>query len=113
MGSYIYPKHGAGGSILSPAFFTQVGFTSIGEGSQNVAVSGTREQLPNTACNKAIVVAKGANTGTIWVGGASVAVNRGVPLVALQSEIFEVTNLNLLYIDSTVDGEGITFAYLL
>lgn len=86
---------------------------SLGDNSQNVTTAGTRVQLSSVACQKVIITAKAANTGTIWVGGSTVAAGRGVPLVALQSVTLDVSNTNAVYIDSTVNGEGITYAYLI
>jgi hypothetical protein len=87
------------------------GYATVGDNSQNVTTAGTRVQLTSQACKKVIITAKAANTGTIWVGGSTVASGRGRPLVALQAEVFEVTNINAIYIDSTVNGEGITYTY--
>ena len=40
---------------------------------------------------------------------AALATRRGVPLGAGDSVTFEINNMNLLYLDSLVDGEGVTF----
>lgn len=88
------------------------GSATLSDSSQNVTTAGTRVQLTGAACKKIIITAKAANTGTIWVGGSTIAANRGIPLVALQNITLEVSNVNVVYIDSTVNGEGITYAYL-
>ncbi len=91
---------------------TGAGFATLSDNSQNVTTAGTRVQLSAVACKKIIITAKAANTGTIWVGGSTIAANRGIPLVALQNVTLEVSNVSAVYIDSTVNGEGITYAYL-
>ena len=87
---------------------------SIGDGSQNVTTAGTRVQLTTTATNAfyVIITAKVANTGTIWVGGSTVADGRGIPLVALQSVKIDIDDISLIYLDASVSGEGVTFAFL-
>lgn len=86
--------------------------TAIVDNSENVVTAGTRVQLTTATCKKIIITAKAANTGTIWVGGATVAAGRGIPLVALQNVTLDISNANAVYIDATVNGEGITYAYL-
>lgn len=87
--------------------------TSIGSGSKNVTTAGTRVQLATTTtCKKVIITANVANTGTIWVGGSSVAANSGIPLVALQNVTLDISDLAAIWLDSTVNGEGVTYAYL-
>ena len=88
--------------------------SSIGDGSQDVTTAGTRVQLTTTITNAfcVIITAKAANTGTIWVGGATVASGRGIPLVALQSVKIDIDDISLIYLDSSVNVEGVTYAYL-
>ena len=88
--------------------------TSITDGSKNVTTAGSRVQIvtATTYCIRIIITAKAANTGTIWVGGATVANGSGIPLVALQSVLIDIDDLSKIYLDSTVSLEGITYAYL-
>lgn len=87
--------------------------TFIGDDSQTVTTAGTRVQLSTSTLpiKYVIITAKEANTGTIWIGGSTIAAGRGRPLVALQSERLEIDYLTKVYIDSTVDGEGVTYTY--
>lgn len=88
------------------------GYTTIASGSKNVTTAGTREALAaSTNCKKVVICAKSANTGIIWVGGSTVAAGTGIPLVAYQQIEISITNLSSIYIDSTVNGEGVTFNY--
>lgn len=86
---------------------------SISDGSKNVTTAGTRVQLitSSTPCRWVIITAKGSNTDTIWVGGSTVAVNSGIPLVGLQSERLDVSDVSNIWLDSEVSGEGVTFVY--
>lgn len=87
-------------------------FSTIGTGSTNVTTAGTRVVLAgSTACKKVVICAKAANTGTIWVGGSTVASGSGIPLVALQQIEIDIQNLTTVNIDSTVNGEGVTYLY--
>lgn len=88
---------------------------TVGDGSKTVTTAGTRVQLTssNVPCRKVKVIALAANTGTIWVGGATVASGRGEPLVSQQStDWIETTNVSNIYIDSTVNAEGVSYIYV-
>lgn len=87
--------------------------SSFGDGSRTVTTAGTRVQLSTSSvpCKWVEIVGKVANTGSIWVGGSTVADGSGLPLLGLQSTRIPVSNLNLVYLDSTVNGEGVTYVY--
>lgn len=91
---------------------TPAAFGTVGDGSKNVTTAGTRVQLAaSQACKEVEIVAKSTNTGNIWVGGSAIAAGSGRPLLPLQSMIVKVSNLNLIYLDSDVNGEGVTYIY--
>lgn len=116
---------GSGGPIASDETLSEIlvaiqalgstGATSVGDGTATVTTAGTRVQLPSQACKKVIIQTLETNTGIIVVGGSTVVAaagsRRGVALFATQSQAFEVSNLDLLYIDSTVNGEKINFYF--
>jgi len=87
---------------------------SIGDGSQTVTTAGTRVQLTTTAtdCKKVRITALGANSGNIWVGGATVANGRGKQLVPLQDIEIWIDDLSKIYIDATSDGDGVAYVYV-
>lgn len=89
--------------------------TSVGDGTATVATAGTAVQLASNSCIKVIVQAHESNAGTIVVGGSGVVAalvgRRGVALYPTQSQVFQVTNTNLLYIDSTENGDKVNFYY--
>jgi hypothetical protein len=92
------------------------GITTIGDDRKTVTTAGTRVALASsTACKQVIITAETDNTGNITVGGSTVvaalATRRGIPLAAGDSVALEIDNLADVYIDSTVNGDGVTFAY--
>ena len=87
--------------------------TSMGDGSKDVAVAGTAEPLAaiSTEIKNIAIVAKSTNTGKIYVGGSGVSSSSGFPLDADEWREFRIDDLNKVYIDSDVNGEGVTFDY--
>lgn len=91
--------------------------SSIGDGRKVVTAAGTRERLvaASTGCKYVDIMAEVDNTGEIVVGGSTVvataATRRGIPLYAGQSIRMEIGDLYNIYIDATVNGEGVTFTY--
>ncbi|MDD4775434.1 MAG: hypothetical protein PHG75_02900, partial [Syntrophomonas sp.] len=75
-----------------------------------VTTAGTEVQLPNYACREVTIIAKRANTGYIYIGGSDVSSTvYGAELAAKESITLAVNNTNLVYIDSSVNGEGISY----
>lgn len=88
---------------------------SLVSGRQTVTTSGTRVQLTTTATSilEVVVTAETDNSGVITVGGADVvgalATRKGYPLQAGESIVLGVGNLSGVYIDTTVNGDGVTY----
>ena len=101
----------ANGSQIVPAGTSG----TVGDGTTTVTTAGTRVQLASQACRRVIIQAHESNTGTIVVGGsatvAALVGRRGVALFATQSEIFYISNTNLLYIDSTASSDKINWFF--
>lgn len=77
---------------------------------QNVTTAGTRVQLPAYACREVSIIAKRGNAGSIYVGGSDVSSTvYGVDLKANDSVTLAVSNTNLIYIDASINGEGISY----
>lgn len=77
---------------------------------KNVTTSGTRVQLDNIPCKEITVIARKNNTGSIYIGGKDVSgTNFGVELEANESFTFLISNANLIYIDASVNGEGVSY----
>lgn len=101
------------GFRLSP--FGERATTEVGDGTTTVTTAGTRVPLPNIPCKKVFIQAHESNTGTIVVGDSTVvaalAGRRGQAFFPSQGDFFNVSNLNLLWIDSTVDGDKVNYFY--
>ena len=89
---------------------------SVADGRKVVASAGTRVQFDPLVCRTASITAELGNTGVIVVGGPTVVAasgtRSGTPLSAGDTAIAAVSNMNLLYMDATVSGEGVTFTVL-
>ncbi len=89
------------------------GSTSLVGALQIVAVAGTKVQLPSNECREVTIIAKRGNTGYIYVGGSNVSSTAyGVELSEKESYTFMVSNTNLIWITSSVSGEGISYVSL-
>ncbi len=92
------------------------GSSSIGHGKKTVTTAGTDVALATSgSCSKVIIQAYNANTGFIAVGGEGVnaadANGDGILLDAGDSVEVETDALTDIYIDATVNGEGVRFFY--
>jgi hypothetical protein len=91
--------------------------TGVTEDRKVVTTAGTRVSLvaASTPCKSVVITAETDNTGIVVVGGAGVvaalATRKGVPLGPGDSIALDVVNLNLIYLDSTVNGDGVTYLY--
>lgn len=94
------------------------GLTSIGAGRQTVTSGGTAVALSTTStpCLVLDVTAETDNTGIIALGGSTVvaalATRKGVPLNAGDTWTAENVDLKDIFIDSTVNTDGVTFTYV-
>lgn len=82
--------------------------TSVGNGHKTVTTAGTRVQLANIACKAVSIAAKADNTGKMYLGDSSVDATNGRILEPGESIDIAIDNLNRFYLDSEVDGEGIS-----
>ena len=85
------------------------GVTTVSSAGSHVALASS------TACKKVDIQAQTDNTGLIAVGftgvDATEATGTGIILYAGDTYSLEISNLNLIYIDSTVSGEGVRYTY--
>ncbi len=88
-------------------------FSTITAGTKNVTTAGTRLTLVATSApaKHVFIQAKRANTGFIYVGGVTIASTNGISLSAGDVIDFPITDLIAVYLDSSVNGEGVTFSY--
>lgn len=96
-------------------FFSGDYLSSLEGGGVNlVASAGTAEVLGTADAVKGVIIqALETNTGYIAVGGSDVdytpASRVGIVLAAGQSITLMVDNINRVYIDSSVSGEGVSY----
>lgn len=90
--------------------------TGIGHGVTTVTTAGTDVVLAgSTACKRVVIQAQTDNTSGIAVGGsgvdATVATGTGIYLNPGDAFELEIDNLNDVYVDSLVNGEGVRYTY--
>ena len=87
------------------------------DGRKTVTTAGTRVALSATSLkvNSIIITAETDNTGLITVGASTVvaalATRQGTPLFAGSTVIMGEVDLADVYLDTTVDGDGVTYIY--
>ena len=85
------------------------GVTTVSSAGTDVVLGG------DVGCKKIDIQAQTDNTGIIAVGftGVDATVATGTGVILNPGDIYslEVNNLNLIYIDSTVSGEGVRYTY--
>lgn len=87
---------------------------NVADGRKTVTTAGTRVQLAaSKSIDSVAITALEANTGLICVGGKTVvakAENRtGIPIAAKQTAVVDTDDIGDLWIDSTVNGEGVSW----
>lgn len=86
-------------------------------GRKTVTTAGTAVQLATTSTEIGwvTITALEANTGVIVVSGSGVVAasgtRKGLPLAAKDSVSIPTDNLTDVWIDSTVNGEGVSYMY--
>lgn len=114
-----FAEHGRVGGVDTGQgfkFMRTVTETLSGDGMTTVSTAGTDVVLASsTACRRVVLQAQTDNTGLIAVGNAGVdateATGTGVVLYAGDTITLFVANLNEIYIDSTVSGDGVRYLY--
>jgi len=86
--------------------------TTLTSGNTTVATSGTAVTLGASLATRSIYIrAKLANTGSIYVGDLTVdaVTNQGIILAAGDSVTLDIANRTTVYVDSSVNGEGVDY----
>jgi len=92
-------------------------FSTIRDGKRDVRYAGTATVLSDTpiTCKRITITARYSNLGIIAAGDTSVSATvlsvRGVTLYAGDSYTVDISNLNKIYLDSTVENEGVSYTY--
>lgn len=78
---------------------------------QRTTTTGSRLQLSTTSApiKSVTVKALSGNTQPVFVGSSTVNAANGFTLAANESVSMDISNLNLIYFDVTVNGEGVTY----
>jgi hypothetical protein len=91
--------------------------SQVGDGRKTVTTAGTAVRVTTQPVwsDSTCITALSGNTGTICVGGSTVvaavgATRRGTPLAAGESVTYNC-DASLLWIDATVNGDGVSFSY--
>ncbi len=86
--------------------------TTFYHGQTTVTTAGTEVALASSQVLTSGVTLKAlhANTGWIYVGTNPVTLSTGFVLDAGESIFIEVANLATVYIDSSVNGEGVSYS---
>jgi len=88
-------------------------------GRKTITTAGTAEQIISSALSiqKVIITAETDNTGIIVVGDsgvvASLSTRKGIPLSAGQSITLLLSDLSKVWLDTTVNGDGVTYLYFM
>ena len=85
--------------------------TTLIHGVKTVTTAGTEVALTTSKNLKSGVTVKAlqSNTGIIYVGLNPVTSLTGFQLTASESVFIEIHNSSLIYIDSSVNGEGVSY----
>jgi len=84
--------------------------TSVIINQVTVTTALTRVQLASTTAIRSVCIkANHANTGKMYIGDITVAASTGYELPADVSVCLDINNLNLVYVDSSVNGEKVSY----
>ena len=99
--------------MSDPIYSKQPSYKAPVIGHKNVTTAGTQVVISATATQytSVVVQAKGSNTGVIFLGDSTVPNNYqgGIALGAGDCFTIGAADLNKWYINSTVNGEGISY----
>jgi len=101
---------------LNGSLYTTHGITGGADGTKVILSAGSDLVLGgDVPCKKVDIQAQTDNTGLIAIGftgvDATEADGTGIILRAGDTYSLEINNLNLIYVDATVSGEGVRFTY--
>jgi hypothetical protein len=113
VGTPVFVRLSDGANPIATLPTQEQGTATVGSGSQNVTTAGTRVQFGSQACKWATIQAKDTNTDGVIIGGSTVlhASRNGYVLFPSQSITLSISNLNTIYVDSAVSGEGVGYLY--
>jgi hypothetical protein len=84
--------------------------TTIYNGRKAVTTAGVRVSLASSQAIKSVAIkALVGNTGFIYVGDSAVASSNGFQLSAGDTVSLDISNLATIFLDSSVNGEGVSY----
>lgn len=85
--------------------------STVYEGQVTVTTSGTRVQLSGSSVpiRSVCIKAMTANTGNMYLGDITVSSSNGYEMPSDTSVCIDINNLNLIYVDSSVNGEKVSY----
>ncbi len=88
-------------------------YTIVGSGQTTVTTAGTPVVLASSTATASMTIrAFSTNTGKIYVGSAGVSSSTGFILSADETVSLDLDNLSKIFINSSVNGEGVSYIYL-
>jgi len=102
-GSFSPTVYSLGGGATTPS--------TVRNGKTTVTTAGTRVALSgaSVAVQGVVIQALASNTGIIYVGSSTVAAANGYELVGGQAIGLAIDDLSKVYIDASVNGDGVSF----
>lgn len=112
--TYSVPAADADGNLIVALDLTALAAPTIVVSDQKTVTSaGTAVQLQTQPCKSVTVKALAGNTGKIYVGDNVVSSSNGLELEAGDAVNLAIDNVNRLWIDSSVNGEGVSWLAVL
>jgi hypothetical protein len=87
-------------------------YTILGNGQTTVTTAGTAVQLSTGAIKTVTIRALETNTGKIYIGTSSVTSSNGFQLGSGETVSLDIASLGSIYVNSTVNGEGVSWITL-
>lgn len=89
------------------------GNSILGSGSKTVPTAGTRVQLSSISvpCKKLTIQGSKTNTQAVYIGDSTVSSSNGIYVFPTQIYVLTPSNLNIVYLDVDVNGEGVSYLY--
>lgn len=88
--------------------------TALKGATKTIAAAGTRERLiaVTTPCTGVTIKALAGNTGDVYVGTSDVDATHGIILDAGEAISFDIDDAYKIYLDVSVNGEGVSYLYV-
>lgn len=87
-------------------------YTVVGNGKTTTTAGVAVQIASSTSIASVTLRALSSNTGKVYVGNSTVTALNGFQLAADETVSIDINNLNKVYIDVAVNGEGVTYIYL-